>query len=199
MPFTVTGDHRYFFQREGRIILEEVIPAEDAKGAFLAGEDKKGRGLFSFVPPLKTIACKKSLARVAVQLEHEEPLILGFDQIVTAEEFFDFFEEEKTLWHRCSLTKLHSAFLFCLKKPENTSEEEGILPTQLGDALFLSTRTSFPRTGEKGGLFYLVAYAPYGTQYQPKETDPFRYNLKDLGYSQGMRIKTKTHPQVFIA
>lgn len=219
MRFKVAGVHREFFQKNGYIEFESVLPTEDL--ALLASHsdqalEKKvahplehrspselyraGRDLWRDDATVRKQVLSRSLAELAADIFKKKTLHLAFDQLLRTTTQTGFSNQiPSSLQAISSIQPLAGALLIHLSGTPISSE---FIPSSRENVMLFSPNLVIPWE-----IFFqlphqsylLIAYAPAEALYVLEKKDPHTHALKKMGYVFGDRLQHAHHPIVFRA
>ena len=219
MRFSLTADHREFFNKNNYIELQGILPlaqvASLKKHAIEALEKKlnlsfakiqkkpsrelflAGYDLWRSSDPIKKIVHKNAIATVASELFQTFPLRFGFDQYFLIDEnSISPFAENFTLQETSCLSPIAGALILPL---EDLSAPLPFfpMPENAGSGLFISPSLPIPWKelfATPGLNFIMIAFAPKKTFFLADTRDPHAITLKKLGYVFNEFLRNPTHP-----
>ncbi len=210
MLFAAAPEHRKFFNKNGYIVFEDVLPIaqiDELKQKLDALLAKKqhcslqalpkqktqelflhGRDMWREDPLIKKISLSRSFGEVASDLFFTKPLRIGYDQY-----FHPGLEPiviSQNLHDACSLQKVVGGLYVQL----SDIEQDPLLPLKKGSVLFVSAKLQV--NIEVRSPLLQIVYCMDKTRYFPQAQDPHANFLKKLGYQSGELILNTTHPIV---
>ncbi len=221
MRRVVTSKQISFFQENGYIEFEKVLSTEESKitrasikrffskdlhpEKFITSPIsffiEKGRDLFLQDSYLKKITLRRSLAEIAATLSQNKALRFGFEQVFyTNGQVYPPFKDPFYPNELFSIQKLEVLLCIRLSFSKQDTKEEGILPKEQGNGVFLSPEFPLdlaPLFATSSQYFLLIGYAGKEARFAEKEKDPLSSHLKKLGYAAGDLLKEPSHPIVF--
>ena len=221
MRFSITADHREFFNKNQYIELEELLPldqvailkknAEETIAKRLKIPQEKlarspapdiyqaGYDLWRDCDAIKKITQKHSLAAVASELFQVVPLRYGYDQYFSMTQCTGSpYALPVSLQEISCLQPLAGALLLPLHDL-NSPPSFLPLPIKAGSGLFISPNLSlpWPQLFSTPGLsFFLIAFATAKTLFRADSKDPHAVSLKKLGYVFNDHLNDSLHPIV---
>ena len=210
MKFTVTKDHRHFFNQEGFIEFEELLSSDqfiDLKNSINQALCKKlqktpnelyksspneiflaGRDLWRENNGVKKIVLAKRYGSLLAELINVTELHIGYDQLLPQST-----EERGDLKNFLNISPW-----------VNGSSIQGIsgglllfLDEYAGGGVFIhkDSPLSLSKWQEKGALL-LITFIGKNSVYKQNSLDPINYFLKNQGLNYGDRLIHLTHPKV---
>ena len=215
--FKIIGEHRAFFNENGYLELESVLPSDEishlARAAdhllekrladrleFRSAEElyRVGRDLWREDETIRKKVLSHNLAELAADLFKKKAVHIAFDQLLRTGSKPGFPGKlPSTLNEISSIFPLAGAVLIHLSGIATPSE---LVPSQRENIIYLSPDKTIPwelffQTPHQSYL--LIAYATPESVYVLQKKDPHTHALKQRGYVFGDRVKHDTHPIIF--
>lgn len=215
MKFALAKEHHDFFDKQGFIEFEELIPQSSLEKLSKAirqqigsrinqlpdrlnREDPtrlylNGRDLWRNHPEIKKQATNRNLATIASGLVRQKPIRLALDQWIPAG--FDW-KNISTLEQLVPVQGLLAGVFIAIDSGV-LGENGSIFPGQAGNVLIVKPDTQLPFNElslERNQSFLLIAYGSRNSVYIHKETDPLTHYLKEFDYVFGDRLPDNLHP-----
>lgn len=210
MYWTVSTQHKDFFQEYGYILFEDLTEIEAYPSlkewsfqknfiqGFLSGRDYSVDNQH-----LRKFVTRKRWARIFGELIMIKTLRFGFDQLFIAkndpnEKPIFPFDSPHSLSELSYIQGILGGALFCL----SPSDIENEIVPKPGSVLFFNKTFSLPLnlfSKATSGLFLLIAYCENKSVYIFNEKDPHTHHLKKYGLNFNDRLKDKYHPIVYLA
>lgn len=217
MKFALAKEHHDFFDKNGFIEFEELIPAsalekmskavrrqvgirlnrlperlihESPEALFLAGRD-----LWRDLPELKRQEAGRNFSGVAAALVRQMAIRLGLDQWIPAGVVWN---EGMTVEQMVPFQGVLSAAFIALDSSHHENEPV-FFPTRAGNVLFVRADREIPfgeLTKERNQSFLMVVYCNRNAVYVHKKSDPLTHFLIGLDYVYGDRLSDHLHPLI---
>lgn len=221
MRFSLTANHREFFNKNQYIEFEEILPlnqvatlkknAEETVARRLKIPKEKltrtpapdiyqaGYDLWRDCEAIKKITQKHALADLASELFQVVPLRYAFDQFFSMTQCTcSPYALPVSLQELSCIQPLAGALLLPLCDLESPPSFLP-LPIKAGHGLFISPNLPLPWPelfSTPGLCFILVAFAPQKTLFRADSKDPHAVSLKRLGYVFNDHLNDSLHPIV---
>jgi hypothetical protein len=221
MRFSLTADHREFFNKNQFIELEEVLPLDQVALLKKNAEEtvakrlgvtvgklshrpapdiyQAGYDLWRNSEAIKKITHKHSLAAVDSELFQTVPLRYAYDQYFAMTHCTSSpYALPVSLQEISCLQPLAGALILPLHDLASPPSFFP-LPLKMGSGLFISPNLSLPWPElffAPGLEFLLIAFSPHKTSFRADSKDPHAVSLKRLGYVFNDQLNDSLHPIV---
>jgi len=211
MKFIVDNSHREFFEENGWIEFEEVLPVESCiailssiqqvlrlrkapqKASFPGDEVelfKAGRDLWRDDPGLKQAIAHRTLSEIVSELVEVKPLRLAYDQLLLSQ-VQECLPGNALLGSIGPCQGILAVLAICL---EGTGTD--LLPSEPGNICAIKPTTPLNLPDLKG-TFLLIGYCRAVARYAIQSLDPCANLLKTWRYAAGDRLIDRLHPIVY--
>jgi len=210
MKYLPLSDHKHFFEKNGFIAFEELIPKSKIELIYKTCDEileKRskfekntpfvlGRDLWRENSFIKSWVLKKELAKIASFLTSEKRLRIGYDQLLRTfdspfiAQSFDTFRLDQA----SSVQGIVCGLLLSLKKNQKIN---AFLPEDGGSGVFFSPTQFFslkPLWETPDQSFLLITYTKEKAVYIFQNDDPHTHALKKHGYVFGDGLKCSLNP-----
>lgn len=205
MKFSITREHRLFYQEHGYIEFENILSESQIRKLLASFPQKEvpknvfssPRDLWRKEEVFHKLTCQTKFSELVHALTEISPVRLCLDQILLIDPTIEPLPKQ-SLRSFLSIKGLISALL--LKISGEPSQENPPFPQKVGSGVFFSTEFPMDFGSAKDlspGAFILIVYGEKHCRYVLNPEDPHSYELKQLGYIYGSVLKNKYHPLLY--
>lgn len=218
----ISGEHRYFFSKNGYIEFEEFFTEEKIKtlqqmGMLALGKRLRclpenlfhcdpdplflaGRDLWRDDLQIQKQLLFPTLSMIASSLIQENSLRIGFDHLlVFSGKCPKDLEKPLSLEEISSIYPLRCGCIFYLTPPQISSDPKKFIPVVKTAKSVLFFRSNLPIEwstlyAQSHSVAWIIAFAAEKSHYRLQKSDPCVHALKKLGYGFGDALLQETHP-----
>ncbi len=201
MKFAIAPEHRRFFEQNGAIELEELLPSdklETLRSETASIDPVNGRDLWRKNQNARSIVTSRAFAELIWQFCDFRPVLLGFDQVFGPSIDLNcqtFLQNAHSLEEFCHLQGVKASLLLCLWGEDSLDSTFNGLPSKPGAGVVYDREFRIPFPLMKKGRYLMIVYVHDKVVVTRNPVDFLSTaSFSDVGYNYGDRLNHKINP-----